>query len=151
MTMRSERSVIRRFALASAVFSAALLAGSSTARAADATIPLDTTIVAGTAGDQVELAEVAGGLLIGRTCDLTAIHAETGAPHPDNDLVVSSGADVVTLADVERASGAVTPATAPLMIGDTIRIEVILGPDAAFGGDVALEVDCSQGDGVLAL
>jgi hypothetical protein len=145
MTMRiGAGNVFGRAALTSVVISGMLLVGTTTAHAADATIPRDTTMVAGTVGEQVELAEVAGGFLVGSTCEVTALHDEAGVRHPGNNLVVTSGASSVTLEDVEREPGAATGSDVPLTIGDVIRVEVVLGADAAFGGDVSLEIDCAQ-------
>jgi hypothetical protein len=121
----------------------AAVAVPSTAHAADLSIPLDSMIVSGVAqAEQVELALVASDRLTGQTCSLRAVHGESAAVHPGNDLVVTSGDGTATLPDVERAPGAITDGSAAITLGEVIKVDLVMGPDEQFGGDMELELDC---------
>jgi len=123
---------------------AVAVAPASVHAAADLRIPLDTVIVSGVVeGEQVELALVASDALAGRSCTVRAVHEASGDVHPANELVVTSGVASANLLDVERAPGATTDATAALTLGDVIRVELVMGPDESFGGDVDVELDCA--------
>lgn len=120
------------------------------AHAADIVIPLDTVISSGVAeGDTFELALIAAGDLDGETCAVSTIHGGRADVHPGNDLVVRSGADRTVLADVERESGAETAGASPITLSNTITVELEMGPDQHFGGDLELTFVC--GDQVAAL
>jgi len=120
------------------------------AQAADIIVPLDTVISSGVAeGEKFELALIASNDLDGETCAVRTVHTEDGAVHPGNHLVVTSGANSTRLDDVEREAGAVTDGASTLTLADVIMIELEMGPDQHYGGDLELEFEC--GDQVTAL
>lgn len=123
----------------------------ASAQEADLVIPLDTVIVDGDPdAGPLPLEEVASGPLIGETCTVTAVQRGRGAPHPETNLLVSSGFTAATLPDVEREVGATTAADGPLTLGETIVIELELGPDLAFSGDIDLVLDCGPASAAVA-
>lgn len=137
------RAGILRGAQVAAVVAVSVLAVPSAAQAADLSIPLDTVIDGGVAeGAQVELTTVAADVLTGRSCAMTAVHGGSDAVHPGNDLVVTSGQATARLVDVERSTGATTEASGALVLGEVIRVDLVMGPDEQFSGDVVLELDC---------
>jgi hypothetical protein len=116
---------------------------SASAQEADLVIPLDTVIVdGGDEGTRAELAEASSGPLEGETCAVRAVHRGEGT-HQGNSLIVISGANSTFLADVERVPEAETEATVPLTLADIITVELEIGPDSAFDGDIDVEFDCS--------
>ena len=122
----------------------AALAVPTTVHAADLIIPLDTTIVSGvTEGEQVQLAVVASDGLAGQRCAVRSLHGGTGAVHPGNDLIVRSGNRTARLVDVERAAAAITDGTVTITLGQVIEIDLVVGPDEEFGGDLELELECA--------
>lgn len=121
----------------------ASLATGTTASAADLTVPIDTVIVSGVAeGDVVELAVASTDVLGGSTCTLQAVHRGEGAVHAGNRLIVRSGAATTEMADVERVPGATTSGDTALVLGDVVTVELEMGPDEEFDGDIDLEFDC---------
>lgn len=124
----------------------ALLTSPSSVYAADLAIPLDFAITGGASpGERVELTVVAAGPLTGRTCELQATRPGQGGAHPGSDLIVTSGDQVSTLADVERSPDATTGSAEPITLGDTITVELVVGADGVYEGDVVLELTCQPG------
>ncbi len=133
-----------RAGFAAAIFGCALMAPAS-ALAADISIPLDTVVANGVAeGDRFELALVSSNDLVGEMCAVRATRGGEGAAHPGNDLIVTSGGESTTLSDVERESGATTDGAAPITLANTITVELVMGPDRHYAGDIDLEFDCGQ-------
>jgi hypothetical protein len=134
--------------IAAVVASVALVAGGGLTAyaAADISVPLDTVIVGGvTPGEQVELSVTSSGPFQGATCNVQAKRSGGGEAHAGNDLTVTSGTAVVSLVDVEREPAAVTDGSAPIVLGEVITVELAMGPDARYDGDVALEFTCGGG------
>ena len=141
------------------VAGAALLLGTAvfilpggTAQAADITVPIDTFVDA-PLGSLTTLATVPTGALAGRTCDVVAVGINQDSVHENNDLIAASGTSV-TMYDVEREPGAVTPASGTILLGDTIVISVRIGNRDSgwesseeqfygyFSGGMNIEFDC---------
>jgi len=130
------------------VTSAAIIAGGTlTAFAADITVPIDTVITGGvTPGEQVELSVTSSGPFEGSTCRVQAVRSGDGAARAGNDLAVTSGGAVVTLVDVERESAAVTDGSGSLTLGEVVTVELTMGADGSFDGDITLEFTCGGED-----
>jgi hypothetical protein len=141
------------------VFGAALLLGTAvfvlpggTAQAADITVPIDTFVDEPT-GSLTTLATVPTGAFAGRTCDVVAVGINQESVHANNDLIAASGTSV-TMYDVEREPGAVTPAGGTILLDDTIVISVKIGNRDSgwessegqyygyFSGGMNIEFDC---------
>jgi hypothetical protein len=122
-----------------------------TAQAADITVPIDTFVDA-PLGSLTQLATVPTGALAGRTCDVVAVGINQESVHENNDLIAASGTSV-TMYDVERVPGAVTPASGTILLDDTIVISVRIGNRDSgqesdgtwygyFSGGMNIEFDC---------
>jgi hypothetical protein len=87
--------------------------------------------------------------LVGASCTFEAVAGNNISVHPGNDLIMSSGGDSVTLPDVERAPGAVTPSNGSITLGDTIDVTLFLGTDngngrGVFSGGFTVNVSCTD-------
>ncbi len=123
-----------------------------TAQAADITVPID-TFVDEPFGSVTQLATVPTGALAGRTCEVVAVGINQESVHANNDLIAASGTSV-TMYDVEREPGAVTPASGTILLNDTIVISVRIGNQDSgwessedqyygyFSGGMNIEFDC---------
>ena len=117
-----------------------------TASAADITVPI-TTFVGAPIGSLTPLATVPTGALAGQTCEVTAVGINQESVHENNDLIAASGTSV-TMHDVERSPGAVTPASGTILLDDTIVISVRIGNNDSgngwgfFSGGMNIEFDC---------
>jgi len=79
--------------------------------------------------------------LIGLSCVGVAEAINQPSVHPGNDLIVASGGDSIVLEDVERESGAVTTAEAPLTLGPTVTVSLRMGPDEIFSAGLVFTID----------
>lgn len=96
-------------------------------------------------GTVTEIATIdAPAVLDGGTCDVEVVGANNESVHPGSDILVAS-ANTVTIADVERASGAETfPADGTLQISGSVTVSVRLGSDGLFsGGALVVQFDCT--------
>lgn len=103
-------------------------------------VPID-TVVTGPEGsthllESVEVPEP----LRGQECLIAARADNQGSVHPGNDLVVESDGSTILLADVEREPGVVTVAEGELLLGDTLSVTLIMGPDGVFSAGVHVGV-----------
>lgn len=103
-------------------------------------IPLD-TVVRGDPGSEHVLgsAEVPQELH-GVTCPVASIAENQTSVHPGNDLVVATDGDSIVLADVERASGAVTVAEEELTLGSVLTVTLVMGPDGVFSAGMVVKL-----------
>ena len=86
--------------------------------------------------------------LVGASCTFEAVADNNISVHPGNDLIMSSGGDSVTLPNVERAPGAVTPSNGSITLGDTINVTLFLGTDngngrGVYSGGFTVNVSCT--------
>jgi hypothetical protein len=114
----------------------------ATSDAADLVVPADTVVSGAAADDAIELTKVSVGPLAGRSCDVRSVRSGDGPVHIGNDLVVRSGASEVLLPDVEREIGVVTEGADPIELDRILVIELMVGRDAAYAGDLVVELDC---------
>lgn len=99
-------------------------------------VPID-TIVRGPEGSTHLLASVeVPEPLQGQDCLIAARADNQGSVHPDNDLVVESDGSSIVLPDVEREPGVVTVAEGELLLGSTLSVSLIMGPDGVFSAGV---------------
>ena len=108
----------------------------------DIIIPID-TVVRSDEGALTQLAVVnVEPEAIGASCVVSAEGENNTSVHPNNDIIVSSGSDQVTLFDVEGVGGGITTASGTLTLGDTIVLTLRMGPDRVFSGGLTVTVDC---------
>jgi len=116
----------------------------SPAAAADLAIPIDTPIEGGIApGEQAPLSTVATVDLEGASCRVSAIRTGGTRMNSGNDLLVSSGGDSTTLADVERQLDAATVG-GTITLGPTLSIVLVMGEDERFDAAISVELDCGR-------
>lgn len=103
------------------------------------------TIVRGDAGSTHILAEKAvDETLIGMECSVTATAENQGSVHPGNDLIISSGLESVTLANVEREANGLTNADGILTMSDDLTVNLVLGQDKVFSGGMTVKLHCEE-------
>jgi uncharacterized repeat protein (TIGR01451 family) len=78
--------------------------------------------------------------LIGMSCVGVARAINQPSVHAGNDLIVASGDDSIVLEDVEREPGVVTTAEAPLTLGPTVTVSLLMGPDEIFSGGLVFSI-----------
>lgn len=81
------------------------------------------------------------GELIGETCEVSARSENQSSVHPDNDLVVESGSQIV-LPDVEAEPGGVVTATGTLVLSEQVVISLIMRPDKVFSAGIEARFQC---------
>jgi len=86
--------------------------------------------------------------LVGASCTFEAVADNNISVHPGNDVIMSSGGDSVTLPNIERAPGAVTPSNGSITLGDTINVTLFLGTDngngrGVYSGGFTVNVSCT--------
>ena len=109
--------------------------GAAAAETEKFTIPIDTIVIEKRQAPgfiKELLTRAIEARLLGATCTVTASAGNQESVHPNNDLIIGSGGSSVTLADVERAPGAVTHASGQLTLGSAIILSVRLGADLRF-------------------
>lgn len=80
--------------------------------------------------------------LIGLECSVATQADNQGSVHPGNNLIVTSGENMVVLEDVERAAGAITSATSVLQLADTVTVTLEMGSDEIFSANMTLSITC---------
>lgn len=120
----------------------AVVGFNSTVSANDIVISIDGA-TGGAEGDVILLNETpVPDEFVGATCEATLRAENNSSVHPNNDLIISGGENTVRLENVEDAPGNVVSGSGPAILGDTIRVEMQLGPDGRTSGGFTLEFDC---------
>jgi uncharacterized repeat protein (TIGR01451 family) len=78
--------------------------------------------------------------LIGMSCVGVARAINQPSVHAGNDLIVASGDDSIVLRDVEREPDVVTTAEAPLTLGPTVTVSLLMGSDEIFSGGLVFSI-----------
>lgn len=132
---------MRRFgALVAGMVALVVLSASAAMAALTLEIPINTRVDA-EPGSITELSEIDTPIeFIGATCEAAAVAQNGSSVHPNNDLLIESGGDVIVLADVERASGAVTESSGELTLGPIVKVSLRMGSDGIFSGGMAVVV-----------
>ena len=86
--------------------------------------------------------------LVGESCVVQSVADNNASVHTNNDFIVSSAGDSVTLSNVERGSGAVTTSVDELTLGTTVNVTLFLGNVAnqnsgVFSGGFTINVTCT--------
>jgi hypothetical protein len=82
--------------------------------------------------------------LQGESCAIRIEVSNNPSVHEDNELVLTSGDDVVTVPDVESTPGIVTIGEGELVLGETVVAAMRLGPDGISSGGISVDFVCSQ-------
>ena len=134
--------VIALMTLASIVFVVAPAVGAVT-QGFEITIPV-TTVERGLEGSVIELAtEDVPEEFAGQECNVVAQSENQESVHEGNDLIVESGGSQVLLPDVEAEPGGTVSGLGQLVLGQTIVVSLIMGPDEVFSAGIDVIVDCT--------
>ncbi len=110
----------------------------------DLVIPVD-TIVRGEPGDVIELMTVpVDADEVGLVCQLTVTGENNPSEHPETDLIVTSGGVSLVIPDVEATASGTTRGGGEIVLGETVVIEVRLGPHRVFSGGLTLTSECAE-------
>lgn len=104
-------------------------------------IPID-TVVRAPAGSVTRLAEAdVPPNLVGFNCTGFATAENQDSVHPNNDLILTSGGTTAVLPDVEGTPYEISVATGTLLLGETITVDLLMGPDGVFSGGMEIVID----------
>lgn len=135
---------MRRIAFTLALFGAVMVAAPAMAQTETILIEIDGT-TRGDDGSVTTVAELAvDPAMVGATCTGTAQTANNASEHPNNDFILSSGTSTVVIPDWEREAGAVVTTSMTLVLGDSITVELRLGPAKVSSGMVFITLTCAQ-------
>lgn len=105
-------------------------------------VPVNTVVYGANGSSHVLADEIVPDHLVGTMCDISAQSENNFSVHPDTDLLISSGGKGTSIDDVESGDGLIKLADGQLRLSDTIKVEVILGPDGVFSGGVQVVFTC---------
>jgi hypothetical protein len=107
-------------------------------------IPLDTVVYIPWDSNRLLATEPVPDQFAGQNCGVSGISRNQDSVHPDNDLIVRSGASEVTLENVEDEPGETLHAAGTLTLGSEVTVTLHMGPDAIFSAGIDVIIDCSQ-------
>ncbi|HWL49186.1 MAG TPA: LPXTG cell wall anchor domain-containing protein [Acidimicrobiia bacterium] len=107
-------------------------------------IPLDTVVYIPWDSNRVLATEPVPEEFAGMSCGVSGISRNQDSVHPDNDLIIGSGASEVILENVEDEPGETLHAAGTLVLGAEVTVTLHMGPDAIFSAGIDVVIDCSQ-------
>ncbi len=81
--------------------------------------------------------------MVGWRCTGTAQTENNASEHPDNDFILTSGSSSTEILDWEAAAGKITNTSGTLVLGESITVDLRLGPDRVASGGVRIILTCS--------
>lgn len=100
-----------------------------------------------TKGNEGDIVEVASAPvephLVGTTCSAGSVETDEGSTHSNNDYILFSGETSAVILNFEAAGGAVVPMQGALTLGDSIKVELRLGPDRISSGGFIIRLNCA--------
>jgi len=81
--------------------------------------------------------------MVGWRCTGTAQTENNASEHPDNDFILTSGSSSTEILDWEAAAGEITNTSGTLVLGESITVDLRLGPDRVASGEVRIVLTCS--------
>jgi LPXTG-motif cell wall-anchored protein len=108
------------------------------------TIPLDTVVYIPWDSNRLLATEPVPEQFAGQSCGVSGISRNQDSVHPDNDLIVRSGASEVILENVEDEPGETLHAAGTLTLDSDVTVTLHMGPDAIFSAGIDVIIDCSQ-------
>lgn len=107
-------------------------------------IPLDTVVFIPWDSNRLLATEPVPPEFAGQSCAVSGISRNQDSVHPDNDLIVRSGASEVILENVEDEPGETLHAAGTLVLDSEVTVTLHMGPDAVFSAGIDVIIDCSQ-------
>ncbi len=137
---------MRRMAFTMALLGAVMVAAPAMAQTETIIIEIDGT-TRGAEGSITTIAELAvDPAMVGTACTGTTQTTNNASEHPNNDFILSSGTSTAVFLDWEREAGAVVTTSMTLVLGDTITVELRLGPAEVSSGMVVITLTCAQSE-----
>ena len=81
--------------------------------------------------------------MVGWRCTGTAQTENNASEHPDNDFILTSGSSSTEILDWEAAARKITNTSGTLVLGESITVDLRLGPDRVASGGVRIVLTCS--------
>jgi hypothetical protein len=142
-TVASWRSIAVTLVAGGMVFAFSVLAYAQTT-GFSITIPLDTVVYIPWDSNRVLATEPVPQEFAGQSCAVSGISRNQDSVHPDNDLIVASGASQVILENVEDEPGETLHAAGTLVLDSEVTVTLHMGPDAVFSAGIDVIIDCAQ-------
>ncbi len=134
---------MRKASIALAISGVLLLAAPAWAQSETIVIEV-AGINRGGEGDIIRVAsvEVDPGM-VGWLCTATAQTDNNDSEHPDNDFILTSGGSSTEILDWEAVAGEITHSSGTLVLGESITVDLRLGPRGVSSGAVRIVLTCS--------
>ena len=134
---------MRKVSIALAISGVLLLAAPAWAQSETIVIEV-AGINRGDEGDIIRVAsvEVDPGM-VGWLCTATAQTGNNASEHPDNDFILTSGGSSTEILDWEAVAGEITHSSGTLVLGESITVDLRLGPRGLSSGGVRIVLTCS--------
>jgi hypothetical protein len=98
-------------------------------------------------GDEGEIIRVASvdvdPGMFGWLCTATAQTENNASEHDDNDFVLTSGSSSAEILNWEAVAGAIVSMSGTLVLGESITVDLRMGPDRVSSGGVRIVLTCS--------
>ncbi len=134
---------MRKASIALAVVGLLLLAGPVLAQSNTIEIEI-AGINRGDEGDILRVASVdVDPGMVGWRCTGTAQTENNASEHPDNDFILTSGSSSTEILDWEALAGEITNTSGTLVLGESITVDLRLGPRGVSSGGVRIVLTCS--------
>ncbi len=79
---------------------------------------------------------------VGELCGGTVVATNNNSVHPGNTLIISSGGQTLEIPDVEDGAGQVTIEQGAVVLGDTVTVQLRLGPKGITSGGIEINLTC---------
>ncbi len=134
---------MRKASIALAISGVLLLAAPAWAQSETIVIEV-AGINRGDEGDIIRVASVEVDLgMVGWLCTATAQTGNSDSEHPDNDFILTSGGSSTEILDWEAVAGEITHSSGTLVLGESITVDLRLGPRGLSSGGVRIVLTCS--------
>jgi hypothetical protein len=120
-----------------------VMTGGTAGAVDDIVVSID-SVAFGDEGDRIPISEQAvPAELVGATCtgDLTVTNNESA--HNGNNLIITTGGVETPVPDVEAEENLTLEISGSIVLGDTLTVEMELGPGGVTSGGLTLTLDCT--------
>jgi hypothetical protein len=102
-------------------------------------------VATGAPGSTAAVAEEAvPGEFVGRACVGFLEEANNPSVHAGNDLIITSGDDVIEVLNMETIADSRVRLDERITLGETLRLEIRFGPDGVSSSSHVLTLDCPE-------
>jgi hypothetical protein len=81
--------------------------------------------------------------MVGWLCTGTARTENNASEHDDNDFILTSGSSSAEILNWEAVAGAMVSMSGTLVLGESITVDLRMGPDRVSSGGVGIVLTCS--------